>query len=231
MTDRKAKGKQAVGTVRVDTVKHFIADAMKSDFFHTVLTGHWEDGGNTKLIVVTGENATGKSFLRRIFTLGLHEAGIDYLALSMQKRTTSLGDCSNTFIYGDESCNATGDCTASSVLGAMRTSLAREEDGKRHAILWDEPDVGLSDSYAAGAALDMVDFLADAPKKLFFAAVTTHRKAMLVELQKHGAHHIRLGDKLTLDEVLAAPVKPRRLQELKDRNISLFRAIHKTYGL
>lgn len=222
------KGKSAIGKIRADSVEHFIADALKSDFFETVLEAHWEKG-ESNLILVTGENATGKSFLRRIFTACLKKNDIESIALSMEMRAGSLTEpFVRALVFGDEHCMATGNSTAQSITGAMNTSKNRSN---RHAIIWDEPDVGLSDSYAMGASTEILEFLEKPPSKLFFALVTTHRKVMLEELRKGKPHHVRLGDKKTLEEVLTGPIEPKRLEHLKERNITLFRKIHKTYDM
>lgn len=69
------------------------------------------------------------------------------------------------------------------------------------------------------------------PEKLFYALVTSHRKVMLEALTAAKPHHIRLGDKLTLAEHLSAPVVAKRLEDLRERDIELFRRIHKEFGV
>lgn len=211
---------------RVSSTREFLEDVLKLRFFSEgVMTCAYEPG-DSKLVLVTGENATGKSFLRRVIGVALREHKIESIALSMQFR--SAGGIERCFVYGDESNNATGSLSANSVLGAITTSRGRDT---KHAIVWDEPDVGLSDNYAAGAAEEILEFANDPPEKLLFAMVTTHRLAMLERLAVGKPHHIRLGDEKTLKQVLAAKIKPTRLSELRDRNHKLFLAISKEFGL
>lgn len=214
-------------TFRIDSVQHFFDDVLATRYFTDggPLTFNYEPG-ESKLVLVTGENATGKSLLRKLIGGALKAHEIESIALSMQGRT-SVGTFAG-FIYGDESHMATGCNTSGTILTAMSTSRGRE---KRHAIVWDEPDVGLSDSYAAGAGEEIVEFIKSPPEKLLFAVVTTHRKALLKALLPADPHHIRLGDKMTLERVLTAPIKPKRLEELRERNITLFRRLHKDFGI
>lgn len=211
---------------RVTSIKTFFQDVLALRFFSEgVMTCTYEPG-DSKLVLVTGENATGKSFLRRVIAVALREHEIESIALSMQFRTA--GGIERCFVYGDENNSATGSLSANSVVGAITTSRGRDT---KHAIVWDEPDVGLSDNYAAGAAEEILEFANDPPKNLLFAMVTTHRRAMLERLAVGKPHHLRLGDEKTLKEVLAAKIEPTRLSDLRDRNLRLFRAIHKEFGL
>ncbi len=221
------KPERAPGTYRADTLENFLDDVLDHDLF----AGDGplpvrREPGRSNLILVTGENATGKSMLRKVMSGALHKNKVEAIALSMQGRT-SVGTFAS-FIYGDESSRATGCNTSNTISTAMSTSRGR--DG-RHAIIWDEPDVGLSDNYAVGAAHEILEFMRSPPEKLFYALVTTHRKAMLEALMAGEPHHLRLGDTLTLREFLVSPIAPKRLDELRERDVELFRRIHREFGV
>lgn len=213
---------------RLNSVKNFITDTLRHPLFKkpSPLAHHHYEPGDSKLVVITGENATGKSVLRKLVSAAVRAHEHEAIALSMQARRSS--EVFVGMIYGDESCFATGSNSGHTITTAISTSRKRE--GK-HAIIWDEPDLGLSDNYAAGAGLEIVEFIQDAPKNLLFAITITHRRALLRALQAAKPHHIRLGDQLTLEEVLAAPVKPERLQVLYEKNIETFRTLGKKYSI
>lgn len=213
--------------VRMTSPKAFLEDILKLRFFSKGVVKATYEQGCGKLVLVTGENATGKSFLRRVIQSAFHERDLEVMALSMQFRAAPY-NMARGFVYGDESTSATSSCTSNSILGAINTSRGR---AAQHAIFWDEPDTGLSDNYAAGAADEILEFLVDPPESLLFAAVVTHRRVMLERLAAHGPHHVRLGDEKTLREVIKAPLEPRRLSDLRERNHKLFRAIGKEFGL
>lgn len=220
--------KKAKLAARVDTVEHFFLDVLGLRFFAEGVVKCNYTPGSSKLVLVTGENATGKSFLRRVVGAALSEHSIESIALSMQKRAGGIDRMFNAFIWGDEATHATGSLSSNAILGAINTSRGRNQ---RHAIVWDEPDVGLSDNYAAGAADEIAEFVADPPPHLFFAVVTTHRTAMLRRLAKQSPHHLRLGDDKSLTQVLSSRVVPKRLKELLDHDHQMFRSIGKAFGL
>lgn len=216
---------------RVDTIEHFFKDMLGLVFFGKNFIDATYTAGESKLVLVTGQNATGKSFVRRIVGACLSEHKIESIALSMEKRAGGVDRIFNTFIWGDEGDNATGSLSSNAIIGAIKTSHSRNKENKPHVIFWDEPDVGLSDDYAAGAADEIVEFVNAAPEKLKFVVLVTHRRAMLERLALAKPHHVRLGDTKTLEEVLTAPVVPRRLEELRERNLAMFRRISKEFKL
>ena len=97
------------------------------------------EAGSGKLIVVTGENASGKSFFRRIVRSLCSRAKTECIHISMEGRAgdgMSFGGL-RPFVYGDENQQSTGENSAGAVLGGIRTCRAREE---AHVMVWDEPE-------------------------------------------------------------------------------------------
>lgn len=173
-----------------------------------------------RLLVITGENASGKSVIRRILQELARDQKVEPIAISPELRQT--GGLVTAFVYGDESTTASGDIAGGVIIGAINTSRKRTQP---HIIILDEPDMGMSDNLAAGAAQELIEFCQDPPEHLGFVAVITHRKAMLSELFAGNAAHLRVGDALTCAEVLAQPVTPVRPAEVRERGHTLFRAI------
>jgi hypothetical protein len=87
--------------------------------------------------------------------------------------------------------------------------------------------MGLSDNAAAGVADEIMDFMQLPPEKLGFYTIITHRRAMLERFLTMNPSHIRVGDDLTLEQAVNAPITPIRPAELKTRANKLFRNLTK----
>ena len=126
-------------------------------------------------------------------------------------------------LYGDESWEATGAITAKGIVGGVHNS--RNRVGK-HVLIWDEPDLGLSDSYCAGAGEYIRDFMEDPPEKLQFAMVIAHSRYLVNPLVSLKPHHIHFGPKNTnLGEWLERDIDPLPIEELKKIGIERFRKV------
>lgn len=213
---------------RTDSVEHFLADVLDTRFFDP---SESEDGiapltaslqhGKGKLVVVTGENASGKSLLRRLVCAVLHKADVECIHTSQEKR--SNGGIERAFIYGTEIEESTGYISTHAITGAIRTSKAREN---RHALYLDEPDIGLSDGYAASAGILIRDFMREPPDKLMATFVVSHNKALIRQLAEIEPWHLRMGDEQSdLNAWLDAPITPLNIEELREKHHDRFRRV------
>ncbi len=145
------------------------------------------DKGTSRLVLVQGENAGGKSFFRRLLraVTAPPRAGRGYDAppsaggpfpipeiihLSMQGRTDNgvgMMPIARAMVYGDESWHATGVLTASTIEGAIKTATGRDHGV---SIYWDEPDIGMSAAAAAGAGVRIREFVDTLPANSYWAA-------------------------------------------------------------
>ena len=101
--------------------------------------------GRRRLLLVTGSNATGKSFVRRLFEAFCPTRfKIHTYTMSFEHRSkSSMSD--NPLIgllYGAEFCRATSANTVSALRNMLRSSAKSE---KRHLVIIDEPEIGLSE--------------------------------------------------------------------------------------
>jgi len=177
----------------------------------------------SRLFVITGENATGKSFLRRVISGRLRKNKVEAIGLSQEGRSSS--GIASACIYGDEQWQSTGANSTHTLLAAFKTAKSRE--GK-HAIIFDEPDIGLSDAYAAGAGIAISDFVRDIPSKTVLVAVMTHRKALVRQLLPANPSfiHLGVGGPASIGEWLDMEVVPKPISELPGRSHELFSKIH-----
>lgn len=184
----------------------------------------------SKLVLVLGENATGKSLFRRaVQSWGstFEPKKVEVIGLSMADRAGGfMSGFVRAMIYGDENTQATGVNTAHTVTTGISTAQGREND---HVVFWDEPDTGLSDSYAADVGRRIAEFAMDAPKLTRSVFVVTHRKVLIEQLRKADPHVVFMGENApeTLEEFLTRPVVPADIEQLYERSHKLFTKVAK----
>lgn len=176
------------------------------------------------LCLVLGDNASGKSFVRRLVSAGAREHGAEPIPLSMEGRT---GMYMKSMVYGGEEEMSTGYNSANTVKTMMSTSRSRE---KPHTVFLDEPDTGLSDRWARSMGRVLAEFLEfTEDSHLVGLFLTTHRAALVREVLHLHPHVLLVGEgwPQTLDDWLAGdPREPEPLHALSDRGIALFRRIN-----
>ncbi len=214
-----------------DTIETLIDHVLDLQYFHENDDGQvpipvLRDGGVGRFAVVLGENASGKSFFRRCVTAVAHEGGAEPIPISMEGRGLSYGGIGG-LIYGDEAWQSTGQNSVGTVLGGITTCRNRE---KPHVMFWDEPDLGLSDSWAAGMGIALREFAEDLPKHTKAVFLVTHSRALVRELLPVKPHYLYLGDAAgprTFVEWLNRPIEPRPIETLHEESMRRFRMIRK----
>lgn len=181
---------------------------------------------NNRCLIITGENATGKSFIRRIITQICKQEKIELIHLSQESRR--VGGIISAFVYGDDSVDSTGYNSCNTVVGGITTCNGRDND---HFILWDEPDIGLSDRYAAGIGVTIKQFIDNIPKHTLGSIIITHSKHLVRQLLPINPSHLRVGDTSSLIDWLNETVEPSDIKELKGRNSEMFHNLNKIIKL
>lgn len=181
-----------------------------------------------KLAVIVGENAAGKSFVRRLVSEMCRSIHVEAIPLSMEHRAggSFMYGPARALVYGDEHTFATGANSASLVKTGITTCLGRDSS---HVIFWDEPDIGLSDNAAAGAGAAIREFVPEATSHTRAIFVATHSRYLVRELLPLNPHylHLGLGDKAppTLQDWVDRPVVPMDLDRLQKEGHARFKAI------
>lgn len=216
--------------------KTLIDEALQLDYFHphaddqqVPIPSLWVSGvGN--LIVIVGENASGKSFMRRIVTQMCRERKIECIPISMEGRGGSYGGLRG-MIYGDETWESTGVNSAGTVVGGLRTCRQRETP---HVIFWDEPDLGLSENGAAGMGQAIANYCQEPNPHTLAAIVVTHSKPLVQQLVRplNGLqpHYLHLGTApeqapKSFQEWLDRPVVPRSPEDIREGGHQRFKLI------
>lgn len=181
--------------------------------------------GRAPLLLITGPNAGGKSFFRRILNAVCAREKIEFMGISMEMRTR--GGIQAAFVFGSEEWESTGRLSAGTVLTGINTCRKRD---KAHIVCWDEPDLGLSDGYAAGMGRTLAEFISKLPEHTAGAVVTTHSRRLVSGLAHLEPHYLHLGDAdgpATLQKWLAFEEPIRDIAELPEVQRSRFQAVSK----
>lgn len=185
-------------------MKEAIEKIMKSPYFagkQAPMVGDFQPGEG-KVFIVTGENATGKSFFSRIanlilkrdYNLAAYRVGMDY------RTGSGVARC---FVFsGDENEDSTGVLSINAIQGGLRTCQKHDQD---HFMIFDEPDIGLSESYQGAVGKLFAKFAGSVPERTKLFVVVTHSRRIVRQLLPLKPHHVRIGDKMTLAEFMADP--------------------------
>jgi hypothetical protein len=179
--------------------------------------------GEGRLLAVTGENASGKSLFGRIINGLCSRRKIECMRLGMERR--SEGGFARAMMYGDESWESTGVISVKNIMGAFKTCKGRENE---HFLFLDEPDIGLSEAYQGGLGKFIAQFAADMPSLTLGFVIVTHSRHLLRPLLPLKPHHVRCGDKRTLQSVAEDTPTPKTADELialPEAGLRLFREI------
>lgn len=184
--------------------------------------------GEDPVVVVVGDNASGKSFARRIVCAICRKNDIEAISISMQGRAgPDFSGGVRGFIYGDETYRSTGENSVSTVITGIETCRRRTTP---HVMIWDEPDIGLSDSWAAGCGVAIRKFADEPPACTRAIVVVTHSRALVTQLLPVKPHYVHLGDgdpPPTLEAWIDRPVVPRDIAQLGELSHARFRKIQK----
>ena len=200
------------------------------DYFHpndkgeVAIQHHWVSGrGN--FVVCLGENASGKSFFRRITTALCREAKVEMMPISMEGRGDDFGGL-KFMVYGYEREQSTGENSCVAVINGIATCRSRENP---HVIFWDEMNLGLSDEWAAGMGQTIRAFAENMPALTYGAFVVTHSRALVRELVPLGAHFVWFGHNppASIEEWLDAKIVPRDINELEILSRARYRLIER----
>ena len=165
--------------------------------------------GHGSVVAMAGENASGKSLLAQMVAgCAYHDHGVEPMVVSVQARTSE--GMLRAFTYGSEQERATGEVSLSVALKALDGLAQRmgpNGAGQALAIL-DEPDLGLSESYAHAFGLLIAQKAAKLPARGWGLMVVTHSRALMRGLRTglgQDPTFIHAGGCLTLDEWLQCP--------------------------
>jgi predicted ATPase len=161
---------------------------------------------SASILVITGSNASGKSILRRILAGRLRTAGIEPMFLSQQGRAT--GGIQRAIIYGSEDDQSTGCISVQTFIAAVRTMRGRET---AHAVIWDEPEIGMGEELQIGTADWFLRQMGDWPEYLSGVVMLTHSRIFAAKMMTFpGAKWYNMNGYATVKDWLG-----RRLEKIE----------------
>lgn len=182
----------------------------------------------SKLCVILGQNATGKSLVRRCLgEVATRHGAQKVMCISQEKRSdTSFGGLGRVAVFGSEADESSGFISARTAMKAMKSSEVWDVP---HLVILDEPDLGLSEDYAAGLGARLAAFSLAPPDLLRGLFVISHSRALLAELARVDHSMIGIGGMeapASLGDWLRRPPSPRDPMELMDRGRETWSLVH-----
>lgn len=161
--------------------------------------------GTGRIVLVLGENAGGKSLVRRLVSMATHRGQgggygqekipkgefpvREFIGLSMEFR--SGPGMERMFVFGHEGWQSTGEISGDAVVKAIQTVSNRDHPT---ILYWDEPDIGMSAGAAAGAGAAIREFVENLAPLCQAVFVTSHSVPLVRQLVATDPHYIFVGD-------------------------------------
>lgn len=124
------------------------------------------------VLIIVGHNGAGKSFVRRMLKVGAQESNIRVYDFSQERRCG--GGIANAFLYGSETDESTGYLTLHTFRGAFRQDP--EDD---YLLLWDEPEIGLSEESQLGLVAFLREQLEQPKARRLGCIFMTHSRSFV----------------------------------------------------
>lgn len=149
-------------------------------------TSHWSEG-HSQVVVVAGDNASGKSLFVQVMASRAKQHGMSPLSMSIRERCgaglNEMASFRRIMIFGDEERQSTGTTSFKSLRGAFRSAAAwATEDNQRPIILLDEPEIGLSQGYEAAMGEWIAQQVQGLPDAVVGVVIVTHSKTLVRHL-------------------------------------------------
>lgn len=136
--------------------------------------------GQGRVVVIAGDNATGKSMLTSMLAAQAHQTfNVSPMVVSMTARTGS--GMMRAFTYGDESYRATGEVSVSVSMRALNNLPKRLEEKGAGMVVLDEPDLGLAEGYAHAFGQKLAERINALPAKGRWNVVLVSHSRELVQ--------------------------------------------------
>lgn len=156
-----------------------------------------EMGSREDILVVTGENASGKSLAFLILNNLVRSFGkedkIDVLVMDIGMGRRTKSGIEKAFMFGDEHLDSTGNISIKVMQTGVENSRSKDT---YHYLMLDEPDIGVGEGYHTAIGEFLSEFASALPEKCLGLVVATHSRKITAKLLDAGASSLRLGNDL-----------------------------------
>lgn len=175
--------------------------------------------GVGNVVVIVGENASGKSVMFKTLAQSLRPHGITGITLSIRERTSGDdGGVRRAMMFGQEAQMSTGHVSVGVIERGFRNARNWAEQGNPNVLMLDEPELGLSDGYAGALGEFLAQEAQTLPENAHGLVVVTHSRSLVQRLcaaLPTRPHLIVMGDTpLTLEQWWGEP-ELRSVADLK----------------
>ena len=175
---------------KIDNVLSFYKEVMEKTTFGNEdfpLSFNLVSEKENKLVLVIGDNASGKSLLTsQMLNSGHKWTGVSGYNIGMKSRT--MEGMARAFMYKPEEDNSTGATTVSAVVSGLRNCLNHANEGKGMMIVLDEPTLGLSMRYERAMGEYVASIVKENKENDNFKGIllVTHSKDMIRAMIDNG---------------------------------------------
>ena len=182
------------------------------------------EAGKSNLLILTGENAEGKSFFTKLFQEYCEtREKVNCARIGMELRTSH--GLLKVFVYRSELEFSTGHNSIESLVNGIKSFRNWQNP---HYIVFDEPTIGLSEGYQIAMGQYLAEFSGNLPKNIKGLVIVTHSRYLIKPLLPLDPHHIRFGDSRKLEEWVNSKPEAKSIKELLElpgKGIDTFRKI------
>jgi hypothetical protein len=191
-----------------------------------------EVGSREDVLVVTGENASGKSLAFLILNNLVRSFGkedkIDVLVMDIGMGRRTKSGIERAFMFGDEHLDSTGNISINVMQTGVKNSRSKD---RYHYLMLDEPDIGVGEGYHNAIGQFLGEFAGTLPEKCLGLIVATHSRKITAKLLDAGASSLRLGNDLRdiSDWIIHGDIEKSLddLNNLKTVSLERFRGVSK----
>lgn len=152
----------------------------------------FEEGANPRVLLITGGNASGKSFACRYLNSIADGEKVEFMRVGMGMRTGSgIPGMQKAMMFGDEGVNSTGIVSGNVIRTGISTCEGR---GHAHVLCLDEPDIGMAEETQDAAGQVLARFAQAMPEKTLGLVVVTHSRQIAGRLLALDPIRLRCGD-------------------------------------
>lgn len=145
----------------------------------------------TGLLVVSGDNGSGKSLFLRALKAHLRRADADIVIIDADARARTFSGFERSHIDANDE---DGDSIAAIFSTGTMNAIADARAATAPSLLMlDDPDIGLSDAWAAAIGREIAELVRNMPDALMGIVVASHRRPLIGSLTSLEPSFVRIG--------------------------------------